>query len=713
MAMLRQDYKGAFGALTAFFGGTRESVIDPFSSYLRYGFAPNARILMPMERHWFRSRSHEAPGMEGMGRHLAGAPPRALVAALRHAVGMRRRHKRALVFLLDLLLCLAATFIAFSLRVGALSFPPGPPLLYACFAAAIYVPTFLALSIYASIFRYSGGRTMARIALGVCIGAIPLIAAFMLLTVPGIPRTIAILQPMIFFGLLATSRILVGYLTLQVVASKVARKSTLRVLIYGAGAAGQQLAVSLRHESGMQAVGFVEDDELLADQYLDGLRIYRRERLDDVVQQRKVDTILLALPQVSRARKREIVESLRHLGLHVRTLPNLGELAEGKVSVNDLREVQIEDLLGRDQVAPNTLLFARTIVGRCVMVTGAGGSIGSELCRQIAGNGARRLVLFEMSEFALYAIERELQRLREAQGLDALEIVPVLGSVCDAARLAETFARWRPETVFHAAAYKHVPLVEANPVEGVRNNVLGTHETVRAAVDAGVRDFTLVSTDKAVRPTNVMGASKRSAEQVAQAYAAQAKDMRIAIVRFGNVLGSSGSVVPLFRQQIEAGGPVTLTHREVTRFFMTIPEAAQLVIQAGGLARGGEVFVLDMGQPVRILDLARSMIQLSGLSVRDDTDPDGDIAIREVGLRPGEKLYEELLIGEDPQSTIHERIMMARESFMPWDRLEPMLSALRETRESASVLALLHAMVPEFAHDRDKVRLDRRREQRA
>ena len=439
--------------------------------------------------------------------------------------------------------------------------------------------------------------------------------------------------------------------------------------------------------------------------------------LEEIVAAKAVDTILLALPGASRQRRAQIVDDLRHLNLHVRTLPNISELAEGRVSVTDLREVQIEDLLGRDPVVPNELLLARTIVGKSVLITGAGGSIGSELCRQIAANGAARLILFEMCEFSLYRIERELALAKAEQGWRKLEIVPVLGTVLDADRLAWVFARWQPETVFHAAAYKHVPLVEQNPVEGMRNNVLGTHEVVRAAEAAGTANFTLVSTDKAVRPTNVMGATKRGAEQIVQAAAHRSKDgvsnTRFSIVRFGNVLGSSGSVVPLFRQQIEAGGPITLTHRDVTRFFMTIPEAAQLVVQAGGMARGGEIFVLDMGEPVRIMELARAMVELSGLTIRDEAHPEGDIAISEVGLRPGEKLHEELLIGSAPLSTIHKRIMMAHENYLPSKRLNALIADLRTQRDRVKVLARLRDLVPEFQHDADKLRIDRRGAQRA
>ena len=374
---------------------------------------------------------------------------------------------------------------------------------------------------------------------------------------------------------------------------------------------------------------------------------------------------------------------------------------DGQVTFSDIRDLDIEDLLGREPVKPNKLLLGRAVVGKTVLVTGAGGSIGSELCRQILKIGAHRLILFDISEFSLYAINDELQRKKEELGLNNVEIVPLLGSVTDDNRLAFVFDWWKPETVYHAAAYKHVPLVEANPVEGVRNNILGTFEVVNAAHRAETQNFILISTDKAVRPTNVMGATKRGAEQILQAFASKPGKTKFSMVRFGNVLGSSGSVVPLFRKQIEAGGPITLTHRDVTRYFMTIPEAALLVIQAGGLSKGGEVFVLDMGKSVRIIDLAKTMVQLSGLAVRDDDNPDGDIEIVEVGLRPGEKLYEELIIGNNPALTNHERIMKAHEDFTPWPELIKILHNLENCRDRKDTIDLLQILVPEFRHRRD------------
>lgn len=387
-----------------------------------------------------------------------------------------------------------------------------------------------------------------------------------------------------------------------------------------------------------------------------------------------ISTILLALPSITRKRRNEILSHIRNAQVSVRTLPSVTDLAQGKVSVADLRELDIDDLLGREPVAPNHLLLAKNITGKVVLVTGAGGSIGSELCRQTLALEPTKLLLIEQSEFALYAIHQELEGRLNKSG--AVNIVPLLASVQDDERMHEIMSTWRPNTVYHAAAYKHVPLVEHNPAEGIKNNVLGTLRTALAAAAHGVSDFVFVSTDKAVRPTNIMGASKRLAEMALQALASTHTDIKFTMVRFGNVLGSSGSVVPKFRQQIREGGPVTLTHPEITRYFMTIPEAAQLVIQAGAMAKGGDVFVLNMGQPVKIMDLARRMIELSGLTVKSEDNPDGDIEIELTGLRPGEKLYEELLIGDNPESTSHPRIMKAHEDFIPWTSLKNKLSAL-------------------------------------
>lgn len=513
------------------------------------------------------------------------------------------------------------------------------------------------------------------------------------------PRTVSVIHPIVFFLLMLFARLsmrfVVGDLLHLQPGKEVSRR---RLLIYGAGRGGQQLANSLRQERHLTLVGYVDDDARLSNQQIDGVTVWHSASLDRVLEERKVDEVLLAIPSALRARRREIVTALQGRKIRVRILPGLRQLIDGQVTVSDLRDVQVEDLLGRDAVLPNELLMASSLLSKNVLVTGAGGSIGSELCRQILRSRPRRLILVEQSEYSLYAIERELRQLASAEGYD-VELEPELADVADPDSVSRIFRRWQPESVYHAAAYKHVPLVERNPIAGLRNNIFSTLHCALAAEAAGVGRFILVSTDKAVRPTNIMGASKRVCELVLQARAQAQQNTLFTMVRFGNVLGSSGSVVPLFKAQIASGGPVTITHKDVTRYFMTIPEATQLVIQAGGMAKGGEVFVLDMGQPVRIRDLAETMIRLSGLSVRDAATPDGDIEIVEVGLRPGEKLYEELLIGGNPAPTDHSRIMQAREVVHPWDSLSGILEELQRHLSQGNVresLDILQSLVPEY-----------------
>ena len=425
---------------------------------------------------------------------------------------------------------------------------------------------------------------------------------------------------------------------------------------------------------------------------MNGKPIYHPDRLHDLIINSDIRHVLLAMPSTTRARRAEILQLLKGMPVQVRTLPYMTDIARGRIAVGDLRELDIEDLLGRNPVTPNQILLSRNIAGKTVLVTGAGGSIGSELCRKIVQLRPKCLLLFEASELALYAIHQELEQDIAESG--SIELVPLLGTVTDPARLALIMDSWRPATVYHAAAYKHVPLVEHNPAEGLRNNTFGTLVTAQAAAAHGVRDFVLISTDKAVRPTNIMGASKRLAEMVLQALAREHEGKtRFSIVRFGNVLGSSGSVVPLFRRQIKEGGPVTITHEEVTRFFMSIAEAAELVIQAGSMAQGGEVFVLDMGEPVRIADLARNMIELSGLQVRDAQNAKGDIEISVIGLRPGEKLYEELLIDGGELPTIHPRIMKASEPMLAWSELAPILALLEQDIAANDIVGLRERLV--------------------
>lgn len=620
---------------------------------------------------------------------------------------LARWKKRAIVILLDILLCVQSIWIAYSLRIGVwvLWDFAIQKIVLACIL--LMVPVFVLSGVYNAIFRYAGTGMMKILIRAFAIYSALIAFTFVVVGIDGVPRTIGLMQPVVFLFLVGLSRVTARYLMVDILGRNQFDGEVKNVLIYGAGSAGQQLAASMRSEPAMRLCGYIDDDRRLDGQRLDGDKVFWSGHLRELIEKRNITNILLALPRINRRKRRAIVERVREFKVHVQTLPNMQEIISGKIAFSDIRELEIEDLLGREPVLPNELLFGRTIVGKTVLVTGAGGSIGGELCRQIAKSGARCLVMLDLSEFALYEIEKELRKLVAGEAGSTLKLIPVLGSVIDADRLAEVFAIWNPDTVFHAAAYKHVPLVEANPIEGIRNNILGTQTLAAAAEEARVKDFILISTDKAVRPTNVMGATKRAAEQIIQNFADTSRETRFSMVRFGNVLGSSGSVVPLFRKQIEQGGPITLTDRKVTRYFMTIPEAAQLVIQAAGMAKGGEVFVLDMGKSVKIQNLAETLVRLSGLTVRNAANPDGDIEIVEVGLRAGEKLYEELIIGNDPQKTLHPRIMKAHESYLSSEALNELIENLLDCRDPKLAVAMLRLLVPEFDHGRDNGHIEK------
>jgi FlaA1/EpsC-like NDP-sugar epimerase len=613
-------------------------------------------------------------------------------AVVANLVEMPRPAKRVLAVVIDSAICLLTVWFAFYLRLGQV--PDIGGLRYIAVVASLSaLPIFWAFGLYHVLFRYLGLDALVAIVRACLVYGLLYAVIFTLLEVSDTPRTVGIIQPLLLFLFVTASRAFARSLLGSVVSEGRER----RVLIYGAGASGRQLAAAIRNSGEMDVVGYVDDEPTLHGQVLNGRRIYSSDELATIVGRKQVTDIFLALPSASRKRRSEIVDALRPFAVEVATIPGLMDLASGRVEVSALRPLDIEDLLGRDVAAPNEALFARNILDKTVMVTGAGGSIGSELCRQILSAKPRVLLLVEVSEIALYAIDAELR----AASCDQNEptIIPLLASVGNAIRMHAIMAAWRPDTVYHTAAYKHVPLVEHNPAEGVLNNAFGTLTTARLARQNGVSDFVLISTDKAVRPTNVMGTTKRLAEMCLQALASEPGATRYSMVRFGNVLGSSGSVVPLFRAQIAAGGPVTVTHDEVTRYFMTIPEAAQLVIQAGAMAQGGDVFILDMGEPVKIIDLARKMIELSGLSVRDDNTPDGDIAVKVVGLRPGEKLYEELLIGCAGEETAHPLIMRAVESHLPLKQLEKVLDRLlkvAEANDAQGIITVLCEAVPEF-----------------
>ncbi len=603
--------------------------------------------------------------------------PLLLSSAALPILALPRFAKRLVVLAVDASLCVLTVWLAFYLRLGEFVALSGPALWAALVSMAFALPIFLISGLYRAIFRYSGWPALLTVTKATAVYGLLFAAVFTAIGVQGVPRTVGLIQPMLLLLAVGASRALARFWLGGLYQSQLKLAALPKVLIYGAGTAGRQLAAAMANSLEMRVVGFLDDDDRLHGHVLNGLPIYGPVDLPGLVMSLKVSDVLLALPSVSRKRRNEILARIRQAKVSVRTLPSVTELAQGKVSTSDLRELDIDDLLGREPVVPNHILLGRNVADKVVLVTGAGGSIGSELCRQIVKMAPVTLLLVEQSEFALYNIHQELHAKLTSSQSQVIRVVPLLASVRDEERMREIMATWKPDTVYHAAAYKHVPLVEHNPAEGIKNNVFGTLTAAQVAAEQGVADFVLISTDKAVRPTNIMGASKRLAEMVLQALVAISPGTRFSMVRFGNVLGSSGSVVPKFRQQIRDGGPITLTHPEITRYFMTIPEAAQLVIQAGAMAKGGDVFVLDMGQSVRIMDLARRMVELSGLTIRDEENPDGDIEIEITGLRPGEKLYEELLIGDNPKPTSHAQIMKAHESFLLWPLLEDRLNALR------------------------------------
>lgn len=593
-------------------------------------------------------------------------------------LGLPRAAKRLIVVFVDIGLCVLAVWFAYYLRMGEFVALSGRAFWSVAVSVGIAIPLFVVSGLYLAIFRYSGWPALLTVARTVGIYGVLYASIFTAIGVTEVPRTVGIIQPILLLLFVGASRAFARVWLGDRYRSILKQAARPKVLIYGAGRSGRELSAAMGSSHEMQVVGFLDDDERLHGHVLNGLPVYSPGDLECLVESLNISDVLLAMPSLNRKRRNEILGNIRSAHVSVRTLPSMSDLAQGKVSISDLRELDIDDLLWRDPVSPNHILLAKNILDKVVLVTGAGGSIGSELCRQILLIGPQKLLLIEQSEFALYVIHQELEEKLAGR---TVQLVPLLASVQDEERMHEIMSTWRPATLYHAAAYKHVPLVEHNPAEGIKNNVLGTLKVAQAAARNGVADFVLISTDKAVRPTNIMGASKRMAEMVLQALAATSSGTKFSMVRFGNVLGSSGSVVPRFRQQIRDGGPITLTHPEITRYFMTIPEAAQLVIQAGAMAKGGDVFVLDMGQPVKIQILARRMVELSGLEVRDEENPDGDIAIEITGLRPGEKLYEELLIGDNPKPTSHPRIMKAHEDFLAWTELEQRLEALQASLE--------------------------------
>ncbi|MEE9099928.1 MULTISPECIES: polysaccharide biosynthesis protein [Pseudomonas] len=643
-----------------------------------------------------------------------------------------RRYKRLLQVATDVILVWFALWMAFIVRLGTedLMYPLRVHSWLFVAAPLVAIPLFIRFGMYRAVMRYLGNDALIAIWKAVTLSALllSLVVYWNRAVEEAVPRSLVFnywwLSLLMVGGLrLVMRQYFMGdwYSAVQAVPFFNKQDGLPKVVVYGAGSAGNQLVAALRLGRAMRPVAFIDDDDEIANRIIAGLRVYKPKHIQQLIEETGAQEVLLAIPSASRARRREILGLLEPYPLHVRSVPGFIDLANGRVRVDDIQEVDIADLLGRDAVEPRKELFEHCIRGQAVMVTGAGGSIGSELCRQILASSPTVLVLFEHSEYNLYRVHQELDMRVRRESL-AVQLVPILGSVRSPERLLDVMRTWKVATVYHAAAYKHVPIVEHNISEGVLNNVLGTLHTAQVAVQAGVQNFVLISTDKAVRPTNVMGSTKRLAEMILQALSQesapvlfgdksgvhQVNKTRFTMVRFGNVLGSSGSVIPLFREQIKRGGPVTVTHPGITRYFMTIPEAAQLVIQAGSMGRGGDVFVLDMGQPVKILELAERMIHLSGLSVRSERTPHGDISIEFSGLRPGEKLYEELLIGDDVSATEHPMIMKANEELMPWEGFKLVLVDLLKAVDQgnyARVRQLLRETVNGYCPEGDIVDL--------
>lgn len=622
-------------------------------------------------------------------------------------VNLSRINKQLIMLLVDSMLLVSILLASFSIRLGYWYFPEND-LIWVIFGAPVVASIiFVRFGLYRAVIRYIGFKALWTVVQAVSLYALVWGVVGFMVAVDGIPRSVILINWMLSLLAIGGVRIATRFLLSNNVKFSIfnfefngngngnGNSNERRVLVYGAGDAGVQLIGALAHSDEYHPVGLIDDSKELQGQYISGLSVYSVDAIEKLIIKLKVDEILIAMPSASRAKRLAIISTLEPYPVHVRMLPGVAELAQGKVSVGDLREVSIKDLLGRDLVEANKDLLGKNITDKVVVVTGAGGSIGSELCRQIVFLEPKALILYEMSELALYTIEKELSNI----GIYSLDIYPILGSVNNKARLDNVFKQFDVDTIYHAAAYKHVPMVEFNNTEGVNNNIFGTLNCARAAIDASVETFVLISTDKAVRPTNTMGATKRSAELVLQALSANQTGTKFSMVRFGNVLGSSGSVIPLFKQQIKVGGPITVTNKDIIRYFMTISEAVELVIQAGAMGTGGDVFVLDMGEPVRIHDLAVKMIHLSGLEVKDESHLDGDIEIKYTGLRAGEKLYEELLIGDNVSETDNPLIMRAQEEMLAWDELKPVLDELSGAIDSCDhekLRKLLIQIVPDF-----------------
>jgi len=612
---------------------------------------------------------------------------------------LSRKNKQAFLLTFDIVIIITCLFAAFSIRLGYFYYPAGfygDKLLFIIFASPlIALPIFIRFGLYRTVIRYASFRAFWLINQAVTLYAILWgLIAFMIVNWEAFPRSVILINWILVIITVGSSRLFARwFLSRSNTNNGMLQKNS--VLIYGAGTAGRQLSRALKDSEEYIQVAFIDDSSELNNVFINGLEVFSREDLEGLIEKKNIKEVLLAMPSISRTNRQEIINFIELFPVVVRSLPSVSELAQGKVKVNDLLEIDLSDLLGRESVKSNIKMLETNISNKVVLVTGAGGSIGSELCRQILLLTPKKIVLYEISESSLYQIDQELLDM----SLFDIDIIPVIGSISDKERLINICSTYGVQTIYHAAAYKHVPLVECNQSQGVLNNAIGTLKVGEAAIASNVETFVLVSTDKAVRPTNVMGATKRVAELALQALAEQSHNTCFTMVRFGNVLDSSGSVIPLFKKQIKAGGPITVTHSNVVRYFMTIPEAVELVIQAGAMAKGGEVFLLDMGKPILIDDLAKKMIKLSGLQVLDKNNPNGDIEIKYTGLRPGEKLYEELLIDGDFSPTENKLIFKAKEGMIDWIKLEPMLNQINNAAvnsDTENIYKLLIQIVPQF-----------------
>ncbi len=590
-----------------------------------------------------------------------------------YVLGLPRNAKRTVAIFCDLSLCLICVILAFYLRLDQLV-PFEKPLISSVLISIFFaLPIFWLMGLYRTIFRYSGFSIVLSVFMSVLVYGSLYFCVITLYRIEGVPRSIGIIQPMLLFFLVSGSRLLIKF-SVGKINKKKKIKSSKVTLIYGCGSAGRQLASSLENNFEFKLVGFLDDDKKLHNQVLEGHTIFAPDKLEELIQSKSVELVLLALPSINRFKRNQILKKIRKFNLVVQTLPTISEILDGRITVSDIKELDINDILNRESVPPKKNLLLKNIDNKAVMVTGAGGSIGSEICRQIIRANPKTLILCELNEFSLYKIHEEL-KLQDLK----FQVVPILINIQDYKKIDKIIKIFGVNTIYHSAAYKHVPLVEENICEGVMNNVFSTFSIAECAIKRSVSNFVLISSDKAVRPTNVMGATKRLSELCVQAIYDHYKNKltNMAIVRFGNVLESSGSVIPKFKKQIKQGGPVTLTHKDVTRYFMTVTEAAQLVIQAGAMSKLCDVFVLDMGDSVKIKDLIHRIINLSGFSIKDQDNKDGDIEIKIIGLRPGEKLFEELLLGDNPQPTEHDKIKKAQDPFIPLSKLEKSLNDLK------------------------------------